>query len=58
VDAVRKVRDAYAKGLNYDLDKIYRDLKEKERLSHRRVVSYPATKTGAGAEQASAKKSA
>ena len=31
VAQVRKVRDAYAKQLNYDLDAIYKDLKEWEK---------------------------
>lgn len=38
VQGVRKVRDAYAKQFNYDLDAMYRDLKEKERKSGRTVV--------------------
>ena len=38
VEEVRKVRDAYAHRFNYDLDAIYRDLKEKERRSGRVVV--------------------
>ena len=41
VEEVRKVRDAYANGFNYDLDAIYRDLKEKERKSGRVVVLCP-----------------
>lgn len=41
VEEVRKVRDAYAKRFNYDLDAIYRDLKAKERRSGRRVVPCP-----------------
>jgi hypothetical protein len=42
VEEVRKVRDAYAQRFNYDLDAIYRDLKEKERRSGRVVVPCPA----------------
>ena len=42
VEEVRKARDAYAKRFNYDLDAIYRDLKEKERRSGRVVVPCPA----------------
>jgi hypothetical protein len=42
VEEVRKARDAYAKRFNYDLDAIYRDLKEKERRSGRTVVPCPA----------------
>ena len=41
VEEVRKIRDAYAKHFNYDLDAICRDLQEKQRLSKRRVVSLP-----------------
>src|SRR5689334_15324398 len=40
VDEVRRVRDAYAARFNYDLRAIYRDLKEQEERSGRRVVSY------------------
>jgi hypothetical protein len=42
VEEVRKVRDAYAKRFNYDLDAIYRDLKAKERQSGRVVVPCPS----------------
>jgi hypothetical protein len=45
VEEVRKSRDAYAKRFNYDLDAIYRDLKEKERRSGRVVVPCPPKKT-------------
>jgi len=41
VEEVRKARDAYAKQFNYDLDAIYRDLKEKESQSGRQVVPCP-----------------
>lgn len=40
VDEVRRVRDAYAARFNYDLRAIVRDLKEQEKLSGRRAVSY------------------
>jgi hypothetical protein len=40
VDEVRRVRDAYAARFNYDLRAIYRDLKEREKRSGRKVVSY------------------
>jgi hypothetical protein len=39
VDEVRRVRDAYAARFNYDLRAIYRDLKEQEKRSGRKVVS-------------------
>jgi hypothetical protein len=41
VEEVRKARDAYAKRFNYDLDAICRDLQEKQRLSHKKVISLP-----------------
>ena len=40
VDEVRRARDEYAARFNYDLRAIYRDLKEQEIRSGRRVVSY------------------
>lgn len=40
VNEVRVIREAYAKKFNYDLDAIYRDLKEKERKAGRKVVSF------------------
>lgn len=42
VDEVRRVRDAYAARFNYDLRAIFRDLKEQEKRSGRKVVSCPA----------------
>ncbi len=42
VAEVRKVRDRHAAKFNYDLDAIYRDLKEKEKGSGRSYVRYPA----------------
>ena len=41
VDEVRKVRDAHAARFNYDLDAIFRDIKEQERMSGRKFVSFP-----------------
>jgi hypothetical protein len=40
LDEVRRARDAYAARFNYDLRAIFRDLKEKEKRSGRKVVSY------------------
>jgi hypothetical protein len=40
VDDVRRVRDAYAARFNYDLRAIYRDLKEQEKRSGRKFVSF------------------
>jgi hypothetical protein len=48
VEEVRKVRDAYAKRFDYDLDAIYRDLKAKERQSGRVVVPCPTQHEEAG----------
>ena len=41
VEEIRAIRDAYAKQFNYDLEAIYRDLKEQETRSGREVVSLP-----------------
>lgn len=41
VEEVRKVRDEYAKRFNYDLYEICRDLREKQRLGKRSVISLP-----------------
>jgi hypothetical protein len=38
VDEVRKVRDAHAAHLNYDLNKIYSALKEAEANSRRQFI--------------------
>jgi hypothetical protein len=40
VEEVRRARDAYAARFNYDLRAIYRDLKEQENRSGRKIVSY------------------
>jgi hypothetical protein len=40
VDEVRRARDAYAARFNYDLRAIFRDLKEQENRSGRKLVSY------------------
>ena len=47
VDEVRRARDAYAARFNYDLRAIYRDLKEQEKRSGRKIVSYAEDSTGA-----------
>ena len=41
VAEVRKIRDRHAAKFNYDLDAIFRDLKEKEKTSGRAYVSFP-----------------
>lgn len=38
VDEVRRTRDAYASRFNYDLQGIFRDLKEQEKRSGRKIV--------------------
>ena len=40
VDEVRRIRDAHAARFNYDLDAIYRDIKEQEKASGRKFVSF------------------
>lgn len=41
VDEVRRAREAYATRFNYDLQAIYRDLKDQEKRSGRKVVPPP-----------------
>jgi hypothetical protein len=41
VEEVRKIREAHAKKFNYDLKRICKDLKEKEKNYGNRVVSLP-----------------
>ena len=41
VDEVRRIRDAHAAMFNYDLDAIFRDIKEQEKVSGLKFVSYP-----------------
>jgi CRISPR/Cas system CMR-associated protein Cmr5 small subunit len=40
VDEVRRIRDAHAAKFNYDLKAIFRDIKEKEKNSGRKYVSF------------------
>jgi hypothetical protein len=40
VDEVRRVRDAHAARFNYDLDAIFQDVKEQEKKSGLKFVSY------------------
>ena len=40
VDEVRRVRDAHAARFNYDFDAIFRDIKEQEKKSGRKFVSF------------------
>lgn len=48
VEEVRAIRDAYAKQFNYDLEAIYRDLKEQEARSGREVISLPPKRVAPG----------
>ena len=41
VEETRRVREEHAAKLNYDLEAIYRDLKEEEKKGGRKVVSLP-----------------
>lgn len=42
VAAVRRTRDEHLARFNYDLDAIYRDLKEREKSSGRKYIRLPA----------------
>ena len=44
VDEVRRIRDAHAAMFNYDLDAIFHDIKEQEKKSGLKFVSYPPRK--------------
>jgi hypothetical protein len=46
VEEVRRVRDAHAAMFNYDLDAIFQDIKEQEKKSGLKYVSYPPRPTG------------
>ncbi|MEE8583864.1 MAG: hypothetical protein V3T83_03330 [Acidobacteriota bacterium] len=39
---VRRIRDEHAARFDYDIEKIYMDLKEREKASGRKYSSYPA----------------
>jgi hypothetical protein len=39
VDEVRRVRDAHAARFNYDLDAIFRDIKEREKKSGHKFIA-------------------
>jgi hypothetical protein len=44
IDEIRKVREAHASQFNYDLDAIFRDIKEREKQSRRKFVAFPPRK--------------
>ena len=39
VEEVRRIREEYARQFNYDLERICRDLREREKASGRKMVS-------------------
>ena len=41
IDEIRKVREAHASQFNFDLDAIFRDIKEREKQGRRKFVSFP-----------------
>lgn len=41
VEEVRQLRETYAEEFNFDLWAIHRDLKEQEKASGRKIVSFP-----------------
>ena len=45
VDEIRRIRDAHAAMFNYDLDAIFQDIKEQEKKSGLKFVSYPPRRT-------------
>ena len=47
VEEVRRIRDEHAARFNYDLNAIFRDLKEQQRTSGRIYVSLPPRKSEA-----------
>ncbi|WP_446010308.1 hypothetical protein [Candidatus Electrothrix sp.] len=44
IEEIRRNRNEYAKKFNYNLDAICRDLEKKQKLSGRKVVSFPPKK--------------
>ncbi len=42
IKEVRRIRDSYAKKFDYDIDAIAKDIKEKEKKSERKIVSFAA----------------
>lgn len=56
IEEIRAIREAYAKRFNYDLQAIYRDLKEKERKSGRKVVSLTPKRIAPAESESSAQR--
>ncbi len=50
VEEVRKVRDAHAARFEYDLQRIFEDIKRQERESGRQYVSFPARRIAGRSE--------
>ena len=46
VDEGQRVRDVHAARFGYDLDAIFRDIKEQEKKSGLKFISYPPRRTG------------
>ena len=42
IEEVRAIRDSYAKQFDYDIDAIYRDIKEIEAKFGKKLTSHPA----------------
>ena len=53
VDEVRRVREEHAARFGHDLERIFRDLKDQEARSGRRVVSLPPRRATRSAKTAS-----
>ena len=53
IEEIHRYRDEYAKSHDYDLCKIYHDLKEKQQKSGRKIVSFPPKPAKFGIEQKS-----
>ena len=41
VEEIRKIREAYAARFNYDLDLIFKDIRERQKKSGRKYVTLP-----------------
>lgn len=55
VNEVRKIRDELAKKFNYDVDKIFSDLREKQKKYGSRIVNLREQRTGKQASAPDAK---
>lgn len=57
VDEVRRARDEHAARFNYDLDAIFRDVKDQEKRSGRKFVSFVPEDANRASETGSARES-